>query len=145
MANKSAHFCAWQGCNNICTNKYCTEHAEAGEERDREKAKAHFQRYDKERGTATFRGYNSKWARYSKWFLSQPENKMCALRLDAGCAMIAQCVDHIDPPDNARDPRFWDYENHQPACIHCNSLKGHRKMKGEYWNDGTEDKDDKRQ
>jgi 5-methylcytosine-specific restriction protein A len=36
-------------------------------------------------------------------------------------------VDHIDPPDGPGDPRFWDTANHQPACIHCNSVKGHKK------------------
>lgn len=143
MANKSAHFCAWSGCNNICTDKYCNEHRGIGTEQERARIKAHFERYDKKRGTATHRGYNSRWARYSKWFLSQPENKLCVLRLDEKCAVVAQCVDHIDPPDNAQDPRFWDFKNHQPACLRCNSLKGHRKMKGEYWNDRTEDLDER--
>ena len=59
------------------------------------------------------------------------ENQFCSLRLP-GCTFIAQCVDHIDPPDGPDDPRFWDKNNHQPACIHCNSVKGHRKIVGSY-------------
>ena len=84
------------------------------------------------RGSARERGYDSRWSAYSKWYLAQPNHQLCALRLDEGCAVVAQCVDHIDPPDDRHDPRFWNPENHQPACIHCNSVKGHRFMRGKY-------------
>jgi 5-methylcytosine-specific restriction protein A len=96
---------------------------------DKHKASAQ-KRYDKQRGTPTQRGYNYRWAQYSKSFLNEPENQFCKLQLP-GCKNIAECVDHIDPPNGADDPRFWDATNHQAACIHCNSVKGHRNIKGE--------------
>ena len=88
------------------------------------------QEYDRRRGSSSQRGYTARWQRYSKRYLKQPDNVLCMLRLP-GCNVVAQCVDHIDPPDGPNDPRFWDSKNHQPACIHCNSVKGHRYLKGE--------------
>ena len=32
--------------------------------------------------------------------------------------------------NGAISPKFWDKANHQPACIHCNSVKGHKNIKG---------------
>ena len=112
--------CAAFGCPALIEagTRYCEKHK-------RQEAK----RYDWERGTAAQRGFTGHWQRYSKWFLRQPENIFCKLQLP-GCANVSQCVDHIDPPDGPNDPRFWDPENHQSACIHCNSVKGRRKMKG---------------
>lgn len=124
MPHRLLGFCKCPGCAQKADDisGYCSAHKgesqRHGISRDRHLLPAHI------------RGYDKRWERYSKWFLSQPQNQMCALRLDAGCTIIAQCVDHIDPPDGARDPRFWDRSNHQPACIHCNSVKGHRFIRG---------------
>lgn len=87
---------------------------------------------DERRGSSRQRGYDTRWSKYSRWYLSAPEHQLCALRLDDGCTMVARCVDHIAPPDGPGDPRFWDTANHQPACIHCNSVKGHKKIIGKY-------------
>ena len=117
-------FCRFPGCAALTKDPsgYCPEHRYIFEEQ--EKAR------DVRRGSAKERGYDSRWARYSKAFLSQPGHQLCALRLDEGCAVVAQCVDHIVPPNGNRDPLFWDPANHQPACIHCNSVKGHRSIRG---------------
>lgn len=132
----SKHFCNAPNCPNITANKYCAEHQYLQDEEDRKRAE-----FLKNRGrknnyghklNSRQRGYTSKWDKYSKWFLSQPQNQLCALRLDDKCARVAQCVDHINPPKDAKDPLFWDRKNHQPACIHCNSVKGHRNMPGKY-------------
>lgn len=134
MPHKIAGFCRHPGCRNRAVElRYCEEHA--GEGRQREIAR------DKHRTPAHKRGYDKRWERYSKWFLAQPGNQLCVLRMDAGCAIVAQCVDHIDPPEGAKDPRFWDRGNHQPACIHCNSVKGHRFLRGTALdgNDGLRD------
>jgi len=85
---------------------------------------------DKRRGTPHQRGYSYRWSLYSKAFLRNPDNVFCKLQLP-GCTNLAGCVDHKDPPDGPDDPRFWDPNNHQAACIHCNSVKGHRMIKGE--------------
>lgn len=121
---KARRFCRHPGCSAlVCgSQRYCDEHKADEVEAER--------RMDERRGSARARGYTTRWNKYSKWFLSQPSNQFCKLHLDAGCAIVAQCVDHIDPPNGASDPKFWDRTNHQAACIHCNSVKGRRTVVG---------------
>ncbi|KXG42866.1 HNH endonuclease [Tepidibacillus decaturensis] len=118
MPNRPLKPCSYPGCTNLTRERYCEKHK-----------KQEQKRYDEHRGTAAQRGYDWRWQRYSKYFLKQPENAFCKLQFP-GCTRLAQCVDHIDPPDGQNDPRFWDTNNHQAACIHCNSVKGHRYIKG---------------
>ena len=124
MADRARRFCKSTGCPNLVAgaSAYCDEHKEIEVEAER--------RRDARRGSSRERGYTTRWDKYSKRFLDQPNHQFCALHLDAGCAVVSQCVDHIDPPVDACDPKFWDKNNHQPACIHCNSVKGHRKIVG---------------
>jgi 5-methylcytosine-specific restriction protein A len=84
---------------------------------------------DQRRGTAAERGYTYSWQKYSRWYLAQAENQFCTLQLP-GCIGMAEVVDHIRPIDKD-DPLFRDSSNHQPACKHCNSVKGRREMRGE--------------
>lgn len=137
------HFCNAPCCPNLTRGKYCTEHQYLQDEEEQKRAE-----FFKTRGrrnnyghklNSRQRGYTARWDKYSKWFLSKPENQLCALRLDDKCAKVAQCVDHITPPKGAKDPLFWDYQNHQPACIHCNSVKGHKSMIGKYKLTGDKD------
>lgn len=123
MPSRTLRICAHRGCPNLTRDKYCPEHAAD--------AKAAEVMYDRRRGSAQERGYDGRWQKYSKHYLAQPEHQLCRLHLDEGCANIAQCVDHIQPcgPD---DPLFWDPTNHQPACIHCNSVKGNKRIEGTY-------------
>lgn len=134
MATRSAKFCKHPGCANIVRGdtNYCDLHRADAEAEALRRQREYQRRGDLHRGSSRARGYTTAWSKYSKAFLSRPENKFCTLHLDDGCAVIAQCVDHIDPPENAQDKRFWDKTNHQAACIHCNSVKGHRKMVGSY-------------
>ena len=122
--NRAKHFCAVPNCKELTKETYCEKHKE--NQKDKEK------QWDKKRGTASQRGYGYRWAKYSKMFLSKPENQFCKLPIDERCAVVSQCVDHIDPPNGPEDPLFWDSRNHQPACIHCNSVKGHRKQVGNF-------------
>jgi 5-methylcytosine-specific restriction protein A len=117
MPSRSKRPCASPGCPNLVTSGYCEKHKRND--------------YEYRRGSASQRGYNSRWAKYSKWFLKQPGNHLCVLRLDDKCGYASECVDHIQPPNGPDDELFWLTSNHQPACIHCNSVKGHRTMKGE--------------
>lgn len=121
---RAKRFCRHTGCGRLTDHEsgYCEEHRSEWEEMNT--------RRDRRRGTAFQRGYDHRWSAYSKWFLRQPGHQLCALHLDEGCAVIAQCVDHIVPPNDKDDPLFWDRTNHQPACIHCNSVKGERTIKG---------------
>ncbi len=129
---RTKHFCNAPNCSNLTSERYCDEHKYIQEEQERKRAEYLSKRKDGHKLNSRQRGYSSRWDKYSKWFLSQPQNQLCALRLDNKCARVAQCVDHIKPPSNARDPLFWDKNNHQPACIHCNSVKGHTELKGKF-------------
>ena len=125
MPDRALRPCKHVGCPALTRDKngYCTDHS--GEARSADK------RYEASRGGSTKQGYTYRWQQYAKRFLSQPENQICKLHLP-GCTLIARCVDHIDPPNGPNDPRFWDKSNHQGACIRCNSVKGHKKMKGNF-------------
>lgn len=118
MAIRAKRQCNYPGCHELVTTGYCDKHA-----------KQYRIQEDMKRGTANQRGYTYRWSKYSKWFLSQPENVFCKLQLP-GCDNIAQCVDHIKPHSGPNDPLFWDRNNHQAACIHCNSVKGRKEIKG---------------
>lgn len=73
---------------------------------------------DRKRPNANARGYDSKWQRASKEFLSRPENRFCA----CGCGRIADCVDHKQA--HKGDMRlFWDRSNWRPMAIVCNTRK----------------------
>ena len=118
----------------LCKHPGCPELVEAGQGGYcPEHAKARRQASDRLRGTATQRGYTYRWNKYSKWFLRQPGNQICRLRLDRRCTRLAMCVDHITPPTGPGDPLFWDPDNHQASCLVCNSIKGRRAMRGSAW------------
>lgn len=134
MPKAQLRICAYPGCGALTRGRYCGAHQEAGEAEARQRDR----QADARRGSARERGYSSRWDRYSRAYLAQPGHQLCALHLDEGCAIVAQCVDHIDPPTSPADPRFWDPANHQPACIHCNSVKGHRKIVGDLPSTGGE-------
>ena len=83
------------------------------------------------RGTATERGYDYAWSRYSKVFLSQ--HPICGERADGtmdrtnsrcvqqGRLTPAQCVDHTIPMVRGGDK--WAPTNHMSACRACNAWK----------------------
>lgn len=118
MPSKPKRPCAALGCRELTSERYCPVH-EQEHRLERERA----------RGSAHQRGYTKRWARYSKWFLSQPENVFCKLQFD-GCSNLSACVDHIAPAEPNTE-KFFDPANHQAACIRCNSIKGRRHMVGQ--------------
>lgn len=125
VAMKAKRICAHPGCVKIVEGRYCEQHTP---EKYSEQARS----YDRHRGSAAQRGYDARWRRFAKAYLSQPEHKFCVLHISAKCAGVAQCVDHIKPLRGPDDPRRFDPKNLQPACIACNSLKGDREMRGDY-------------
>ena len=127
MAEKALQFCRHSGCDNLTDKSYCPEHMAEYEERQ----KAWKERAEKRRPSARQRGYDTRWQKYAHTYLRQPGHQICRLNLP-GCTLAATCVDHIVPPSGPKVPLFWDKSNHQPACSHCNSVKGHRTIKGEF-------------
>ena len=118
MASKSPHFCLQPSCHNLTNNAYCEEHAPL------------HMTYADNRASASERGYDAKWSRFSKRYLSQPEHQFCALHISPNCKGIAECVDHINPLRGKDDPRKYDQSNLQPACLACNTLKGKQTIRG---------------
>ncbi len=114
--------CSHPGCRELTSERFCPAHK-----------KAEQQYIDRQRGSANKRGYTYKWQKYAKWFLKQPGNQICRLKLSTSCSIVANCVDHIQPPSGPDDPLFWDDGNHQAACLHCNSVKGRRTLRGTGW------------
>lgn len=123
MPSKPKRFCAHAGCKNLTTGKYCDLH-----QIDADQA---YKMRDRSRGTASQRGYTYRWSKYSKRFLSMPENQICKLHLP-GCTLLAECVDHIEAVTGPYDPNFWNPKNHQSSCTHCNVIKGKRTIKGTF-------------
>jgi 5-methylcytosine-specific restriction protein A len=130
MPERSYRPCKHAGCPEITRDRtgYCDTHRAEYEQKQKESNR----RYEENRSGANKLERSYRWRKYSIWFLKQPGNELCKLHLDKGCAIVSQCVDHIEAPESADDPKFWDKRNHQAACIHCNSVKGHRKIKGTY-------------
>jgi len=110
MPERSIHQCSKPGCHTLTRETYCDRHR---------------QDIPDDRGTASQRGYDSKWRKFREAYLAKSEHKLCALRLDSGCTIVADCIDHIIP-HNGNQRLFWDEKNMQPACVHCNSVKGNR-------------------
>ncbi len=99
-------------------------------------AKDTAKQYDRIRGTASSRGYGSKWARYRAKFLHNyplcgdrpqfaPETKdsECAA---AGLYIAASVVDHIVPVTGPDDPTFYEPQAHQALCKSCHDKKRQR-------------------
>lgn len=109
--------CAAPGCRRLTLARYCSDH-----ERKRENSQRNNRiRYDQERGTATSRGYNFRWSKYSKQY--RVEHPLCVMCKAKGILTLAECVDHIEPVNGADDPKFWDESNHQSLCHSCHSEK----------------------
>jgi 5-methylcytosine-specific restriction protein A len=88
----------------------CTKHQQASQATDR--------RY---RGTASDRGYDWRWARYSKRYLRA--HPLCRMGEQQGRVEAAELVDHIIPVKSAGDPGFYEESNLQPLCRKCHAIK----------------------
>lgn len=103
MAKQFPTQCKAPGCGNLTHYTYCEEHTER-ESFDR-----------KQRASAAQRGYDARWQRYRKYFISR--HPLCA-----ECGRMGEVVDHIIPHKGSR-ALFWDESNHQTLCISCHNSK----------------------
>lgn len=76
--------------------------------------------YDQARGTATQRGYDSRWRKARATFLAH--HPLCVACLDEGRTVAANEVDHIIP-HRGNMGLFWDKTNWQALCKSCHSRK----------------------
>ena len=75
---------------------------------------------DNRRGSASSRGYTSKWRRYALSFLKG--HPLCRECEKVGRTTLATVVDHIRP--HRGDMKlFWLKSNHQPLCKRCHDIK----------------------
>lgn len=112
MARRPKKACAHPGCPALIEpgNTYCEKHRALS-----------YKRQDDLRGTASQRGYDSRWARYARIYKrAHPLCRACEAR---GIVTPTYVVDHIEPFRGPGDPLFWDPTNHQPLCERCHSIK----------------------
>lgn len=69
--------------------------------------------YEAKRGTASARGYGSRWQKYRARFLKA--HPLCAQCLTEGRTTPATVVDHITA-HKGDETLFWDPRNHRAAC-----------------------------
>jgi 5-methylcytosine-specific restriction protein A len=109
MPDAPPHPCNHPGCGALTTAPYCPAHA-----RERR------QRYDRERGSASARGYDSRWRRAREGFLRK--HPLCTECERQRLVVPATVVDHIRPHKGDR-ALFWDPDNWQPLCKACHDCK----------------------
>jgi 5-methylcytosine-specific restriction enzyme A len=102
--------CLHPGCPKTSTDKpsYCEDHK--ADDRSRTRL------YDSTRGTATNRGYDSKWQKLRRWVLMH--HPMCADPFRVRCAEAATDVHHVKPRCLGGTD---DEDNLQPLCKGCHS------------------------
>lgn len=92
-----------------------------------------YQHQDRNRGTATERGYDARWRKYRAAYLA--EHPLCVVCLTQGRIEPAVVVDHIIP--HRGDPvLFWDEKNHQGLCTSHHNAKTARESafgRGRKW------------
>ena len=116
MPARTKRFCLEPGCGNLTDKGRCDEH---------------------ERGSATQRGYDYRWLKYSRGFRERyplcgmgPRWPMPTFGGPAGCLAkhhlkVGNQVDHIRPVRrSANEALFWNSMNHQTLCRACHFEKG---------------------
>ena len=106
--------CSYPSCSNLANGRFCDDHMMAG---------------DRNRGTASQRGYDNKWRKYRKSFLEQ--NPLCVICESEGDIKVATVVDHIIPHKGDSE-LFWDWENHQALCEFHHNQKTAREDMGSW-------------
>lgn len=110
IPRKPARPCSKPGCPELVygSDRYCEAHKE--QER----------LYDRARGSAAARGYDSRWRKARLGFLRQ--NPLCVHCQAEGRITPATVVDHIIPHKGDQD-LFWDRDNWQALCKQHHDIK----------------------
>jgi len=102
MPFKSLKNCSKSGCPCLTHNRFCPEHTKQDTER-----------YEKQRGSASERGYTARWHKTSRRYLD--EHPLCVECAKEGHDRGATVTDHIEPHKGDME-KFWNEENWQPLC-----------------------------
>ena len=121
--------CKYPGCHTSVPygQRYCKRHEEQGKKRDAEANKERRRFFDTKRGSASQRGYTSKWRQVSKRFLAR--HPYCVECYKQGRMTLATEVDHIKPHKGDHE-LMWSESNWQPLCHSCHSRKTAREDGG---------------
>lgn len=112
MPQSSPKVCAHSNCQKATAEKYCPEHKTT--------QRQEWAAYDKDRASASERGYDVRWQEYRQLYLRH--NPLCVLCLKQGKHTQASVVDHINP-HKGNMVLFWDSNNHQSLCRSCHDTK----------------------
>ncbi len=86
---------------------------------DKGRCEAHRKGYmrsiDRNRGTATERGYDSRWGRFRTMFLN--EHPLCG----CGCERASVEIHHLTPVSGPDDPLFYEESNLIALTKECHS------------------------
>lgn len=74
---------------------------------------AHEGQNDRRRGTAHERGYDARWRKYRKRYLT--EQPLCVICAEGGRVVQAVVVDHVRA-HKGDQALFWDPRNHRAVC-----------------------------
>ena len=101
--------------------------------------------YDRDRGSARQRGYDSRWEKARATFLAQPGNQLCVKCKERGLLnpgiyrmdgtvetnprRLHLVVDHIEP-HRGDQTLFWDTSNWQPLCPDDHDIVKQREERG---------------
>lgn len=101
--------CSHPGCGKLTHGPRCEEHRQQQRKQ-----------LDKARGSAASRGYDHRWQRERRLYLTQ--HPLCVLCSAEGRVTAATVVDHVVPHKGDR-VLFWDHNNWQALCKPCHDTK----------------------
>ena len=116
MPVKCKHACPYPGCGVATTATYCDKHAPIMEAR----RKAYMASIDNRRGSAAERGYDGRWQKMRKAYLT--EHPLCVECERTGRLVTATVVDHVIPHRGNKD-LFYDVSNWQSLCTYHHNAK----------------------
>ena len=103
-----------------CSYPNCPELIESGQIYCEQHKKKYDKHYDNKRGTATERGYNSRWRKAREMFLA--EHPLCEECSKIGIVREAKVVDHVIA-HKGNYKLFWNKNNWQSLCKECHDRK----------------------
>jgi len=75
--------------------------------------------YDKRRGSAAERGYDTRWQKFVKWLKQQPEHVLCGMCEQAPTELF----DHVEAIGGPNDPLLYELSNILGECKACHNRK----------------------
>jgi len=115
MATSAPRVCSKAGCHRLTATGRCALHPFAPRERTRRDTD-----YDKRRGSASARGYDSRWKKLRARKINR--NPLCEHCFERGEVTPATEVDHRIPIAEAPERRL-DWDNLQSLCHPCHVRK----------------------